>query len=307
MITVDQIQELYNIVRDNHSIFVLNSLGSDYLSEEDKDRLKTIGIDLSLEKTSFIYDSFFLGVLSDTLGKLETEKRLSYQDIKDYVKKGQYLPLTQKELFTLKSIENQCLKDIKGLQGKIFSDINQIVLNNTKIGQENFLKENIKEGVLNKKTNEEISRDLSHKTGDWSRDFDRIVQFTTQTAYEEGKSLSIEKYSDQEDPDVYKVVYNEACRHCIRLYLTKGIGSEPKIFKLSELRLNGTNIGRKVDDWKPVIGPTHPYCRCNLMEKRRGESWNSEEKQFILDKEKLNSLSKRKRVKIVINNKEFIG
>ena len=59
---------------------------------------------------------------------------------------------------------------------------------------------------------------------------------------------------------VFKDVFVGGCRHCIRLYLTGGIGSQPKIFKISDLIANGDNIGVKVNDWKPVISSTHPHC-----------------------------------------------
>lgn len=304
MLTVSQIEELQNIVRDNHSIFILNSLGSNYLFESDKQRLLSLGINLDDFSNSYIKDSFFLGVLVDSVGLLKSNN-INYQDLKTFIKSGQYLPLTSKEIATLSSIENQSLKDIRGLQGKIFSDVNQILLNNSRIEQELFIKESIKEGVLNKKTVDQISRDISDKTGDWSRDFDRIVQYTTQLAYEEGKAASIEKYSNEKDSNVYKVVYNQACRHCIRLYLTGGINSQPRIFRLSELKKNGTNIGKKVDDWLPTIGPVHPYCRCQLRELRNGEAWNDDTKSFELNSNNLQST--RKRVKIQIGDKTFIG
>lgn len=50
------------------------------------------------------------------------------------------------------------------------------------------------------------------------------------------------------------------CPDCVRLHLTAGPGSPPRIFKLSELQANGTNVGKKRAAWKAVIGPVHPWC-----------------------------------------------
>ena len=54
-------------------------------------------------------------------------------------------------------------------------------------------------------------------------------------------------------------MYAGACKECISAYLTAGFGSKPKVFKLSDLLSNGTNVGRKQKDLKPILGPHHPY------------------------------------------------
>ena len=47
-------------------------------------------------------------------------------------------------------------------------------------------------------------------------------------------------------------------------YLDGGLGSAPKVFRLDELKANGTNVGRKAAEYQPVVGPLHPWCRCTL-------------------------------------------
>lgn len=53
-----------------------------------------------------------------------------------------------------------------------------------------------------------------------------------------------------------QIVHN--CNHCRRLYV--GPDGAPRIFRLAELEANGSNVGRKVGEWRPVVGPTHPHC-----------------------------------------------
>lgn len=77
-----------------------------------------------------------------------------------------------------------------------------------------------------------------------------------------------------------KHIWTGNCRHCIAAYLTNGIGSQPKIFKLSELQENGTNIGKKVNDWKPTIYGLHPFCRCTLHKLLPGQVWDDEKGEF---------------------------
>jgi len=67
-----------------------------------------------------------------------------------------------------------------------------------------------------------------------------------------------------EEIKVYKTVMNDAklCNWCHKFYLNKD--GSPKIFALTELQENGVNDPAKKSSWKPVIGATHPRCRCQL-------------------------------------------
>lgn len=68
----------------------------------------------------------------------------------------------------------------------------------------------------------------------------------------------------QIDPLVYKqVVKDERLSPECRQLHTHPDWS-PRIYRLSELISNGTNLGKPKSEWKAVIGPTHPNCRCTL-------------------------------------------
>ena len=115
------------------------------------------------------------------------------------------------------------------------------------------------------------------------RNFDRAIETASQAAFEQGKAAEIERRAvSGNDPLVYKQVQPGACKHCISLYVTKGIGSQPLIFKLSQLRGSGSNIGRKTEDWKATIEPAHPSCRCPLYQLAEGYLWNKETQSFSI-------------------------
>jgi hypothetical protein len=63
---------------------------------------------------------------------------------------------------------------------------------------------------------------------------------------------------------VYKRVINDGklCGWCSSFYTNKD--GSPKVYTIKELAENGTNDGRPKSDWKPVLGSTHPRCRCQL-------------------------------------------
>lgn len=103
-----------------------------------------------------------------------------------------------------------------------------------------------------------------------------------------------------------KMIWSGNCRHCIRLFLTGGIGSRPKVFKLSELRANGTNIGKKVADWKPTESTVHPFCRCEIKFLPQGWVWDEQEGRFRASKvntdERVHRTSK---VRIDVGDRHF--
>lgn len=307
-LTPQQINDLLTIIHTNQAIFITKELGIEFLSEYDKSLLVDSGVDwetlYSLDSDSF-YQSFHFGMLAESLNNLKSLNKLSYQQLKDYIKQGNYIPVTNKEKSIVNSIKSQTLSDIKTHNGRIFQDLNNILHNQT---QEQFIREELEEGFLNRKSLREISNTLHHKSKDWQRDFDRIVEYQMNTAYQEGKVAWLEKANEGEEVEVYKRVFHSACKHCLSLYTTSGYLSEPRIFKTSDLRLNGTNIGRKTSEWKPVIGSTHPFCRCLIFQYPKGFLWNKETQFFDIPikQEKREILKKpREKIRIKVGGQEF--
>lgn len=302
-LTSEQIQELLSIINTNQSILVGNQLGMDFLSEYDKSLLVNAGIDLDTlydSSVDSIYQSFHFGMLAEALNNAQAINKLSYTQVKDYIKQGRYIPLTFIERETIQHIKNQTLSDVRSLNGRIFQDINGILTNEGRKKQVAFIKKEIEQGIVDQKTLRQVSNEIHKKTGDWSRDFDRIVEYQMNSAYQQGRAAMIQKNSGDEDPEVYKKVFTSACKHCVNLYLTAGPGSEPRIFKLSEIIGNGSNIGRKVPDWKATIDSTHPFCRCLLFNRRKGFDWNGETQEFDILNEKTKPQLKTPRLPIRI-------
>lgn len=307
MLTTKQVLELFSIIENNGAVFIAQTLGPDYLTTQEIERLRRMGINpksLYLPQRDFITQQFYLGLISDAMGK--DIKGVKYEDIVKNLKAGAYIPQTFKEKATIESIRKQFLGDIKSINGKIFSDLTGII-NNDEIknrkAYEEVIRNEIEQGTLKRKTYREIANEIHHKTGDWSRNFDRIVQYVGHQAFDEGRAALYEK-QDGENAQVYKDVYPGACKHCIRLYLKSGIGSEPKVFKLTELRANGNNIGRKVAELKPVIGSTHNHCRCTLHKLEEGMIWDPEKGKFV--RERKIEIKGRQPVKITFNGKEYL-
>jgi hypothetical protein len=116
-------------------------------------------------------------------------------------------------------------------------------------------------GVARDDSMANIIRRLKRKVGESERNWALVVVTELHNAKEEGKALSLARHG--RDALVYKLPRPDACRFCKQLYLKDG---RPRIFKLSTLVKNGSNVSRKQKEWKPVIGVVHPACQCELHE-----------------------------------------
>jgi len=104
-----------------------------------------------------------------------------------------------------------------------------------------------------------LASDLGHDTGEWRRDLKRVAATEMQRAFQEGVAHGLK---EKHGPSalVFKRPNPDACDACVKLHLTAGRGSPPRLFFLSELIDNGSNVGRRKRDWKPVVGTVHPWC-----------------------------------------------
>lgn len=295
----EQIKELLDVIDHSTNIFIAKNLGEDYLTKEEIHKLSTVGIDASKlynQDIDALRQSFYFGLISDSLGT--DANKITFDELKKYLKSGQHIPLTKTEQYALDSIKRQSLSDIKANQGRIFQDVNNVISSkekNKRVAYEKVIRDEISEGLLKQKTVGEIARELGKKTGDWSRNFSRIVEFQSHAALSEGRIANIERMGGK---NVYMDVYPGACKHCVRLYLTDGIGSKPIIFDINTLKRNGNNIGRKAAEWLPVIPPSHPWCRCHPTAYRTGSIWNDKTKRFELGQELV--ITGRKPIKFTV-------
>jgi len=60
-----------------------------------------------------------------------------------------------------------------------------------------------------------------------------------------------------------------ACPECAKFWYLED-GMTPRVYKMSELLANGSNIGKKKADWKPTIDSTHPNESHILSELKPG-------------------------------------
>lgn len=115
---------------------------------------------------------------------------------------------------------------------------------------------------------------LNGQVKDWSMRWKMIVTTELSRASNYGALDAIFQNNKGQDPKeiyVYKVGPNDGatCKYCKRFWFMSD-GVTPKVYKLSELIANGTNIGRKQRDWKPTVDVTHPNGRHTLVQLQSG-------------------------------------
>jgi len=301
--TTQEIDKIVSVVGYHYSMLIFTSLGEEVLTDSDRLLLESYGVDVEKLKEEFppYLRMFMLGRLTAILNDQQV-RQLDKKDFDKYLERGQFIPLSEREREEYRVSREMTYGHLKGLANKVTTEARDIILEENK---KQIISEEISQGVKDRLSIDSIVSNLGHRTGEWDRDWKRIVVTEMQNIYNQGRASEIgRKYGD--GSLVWKQVFPLACRHCIKLYLTNGIGSAPRIFKLSALIGNGNNMNLKVDYWKPIIGATHPHCRCDLREVFEGQVFNEEKQVFEYTTERLRKVDRKSKIKITVGDKEFL-
>jgi hypothetical protein len=108
-----------------------------------------------------------------------------------------------------------------------------------------------------------LRQTLVGRVDNWQFRYKTIVTTELNRASNWGSLDAIVHNSPELSPDQIYVFkqgnkpHHGACDHCAKFwYLNDGI--TPKVYLLSELIANGSNIGKKQKDWQPTVDSTHP-------------------------------------------------
>lgn len=253
--TPQQINEMLDLIDAYFIRYGVSNISSEYLTKQEEDILKKFGIS-TVNKINAVDDSFRYGILSEAL---ENTKGMTYRQVKQAIMSKNFLPLTAPERAALDAARYYAYSEIKGLGNRVKSNANNIAIEVDRAMRtkyEKVIQTESVQAIMKREGMKQLSSRLGNATQDWSRDFDRMADYIMHRSHSEGRAFAMER----QDPNaqVHVHVQSTACNHCRRLYLNSD--NTPKIFSLAELRANGTNVGRKVAQWKPVLPPAHPWC-----------------------------------------------
>lgn len=248
---------IHHLIKLYHLNFLFDTIGRDYLSESELKYLEdNLGkTKIQQDKIPILDKIFAFGQVAEKIG-LENANKLTIKDLEDYLKTNK--PKINDQL---RAIKEQAYLDVLSKQFQIEKDLRQKIINDS---QE-------KGGVEDIKISS-IYDYIKSKFEDWSY-LKNTISYVSECALNQGKAEEIRSQSDEKDPLVYKVPIQDEklCVHCRKAYL--GSNGAPKLFKLSELEANGTNIGRKQSEWKPTLGQLHPHCYDKETEVLTNEGW----------------------------------
>ncbi|HSH65340.1 MAG TPA: hypothetical protein VLB84_05950 [Bacteroidia bacterium] len=175
----------------------------------------------------------------------------------------------------------------------------------------------IKDALENSKTLENLASRFGHYTKNWNIDWRWIAFHIIQDNYCIRRANEFKKLLKSEIKVYKNSIYEMNFPAFNKLYLTDWTNpkSAPRVFLLSELAANGSNLGRKKEEWKPVIGITdfgfykypesdeivHYYDSSYITTISDGDIWDEQEQKFKNDKK----VTRKFNIRITVNGKDY--
>lgn len=287
--------QIKTLIKLYHLNFLFDVVGSDFLSE---DELTFLEDNLGKSKLNYsnipLLDKIFaFGQISQKIG-LQNANKITKKDLEDWLKENKVKATNQ-----LEKIKAQAYLDVLSKQFQIEKDLRQ--------------------GILNESNKEEFKMSdvvdyIKGKFEDWSY-LKQSISYVSESALNEGKAEEIKSQAGKEginDPIVYKVpiMDEKLCPNCRKAYLNSD--GNPRLFKLSELAGNGTNIGKKPNAWLPTLGQMHPHCRCLLQyfeelpnTSKSDYEFDESKQRYILKAKKEHKVQRRSKVVVFVGEKKF--
>lgn len=295
LISPQQLAELRRIIGDYHEAYVAGMLSPGLLSPQEFERLVAAGILTQDGRAAAeegqpapaahagVAEAYQYGRQLAAEPSRERQGMLRTIPFSEY-KRRPPQPLSRTEREAIHWAEEHAAEYVRGLSKRIAAELtSQVVAASTEharerpgvdeleIGESPLTREDIRDVVITSVKKREAWRKivtrLGDQSGDWSRDLGRIAATEKTRALQEGfaRGLAKQQRKDPAKIRVAKLPAPTACKHCVALHLTGGAGSPPRIFPLSELVSNGSNVGKRARDWLPTVGPVHPWCQCELV------------------------------------------
>lgn len=272
LLTPEQLQKVQKIVEKHHNAFIVSAIGPEAVDPGVLTELEQAGLiegHLNSVEQAYLYGQL-LGILQN-----KATANLSFDAFQKYVRKNP-IPLSVPEQRAVKFAQLSAAGYLKGLGNKVNQQTGNILIeadSKLRAKLERVVRDKTAQNIAKRETAKQLKSDLGWASKDWTRDWDRIAVTEKQTAMQTGLADHIAKRYGEEAL-VAKRVMPDSCRHCSRIY--NGPDGNPRIFPLSTLVANGTNVGKKTAEWQAVIGTIHPHCSCQLLRIPDGYGFNKE-------------------------------
>ncbi len=274
-LTKEQLAKLLAIVDEIHHVFISQYLTPAVLPRAVVKKLERAGV--ATPKVQGVRDAYRYGLLAANLpSEDQTSPGPTFAQVQEKLRRDP-MPLSAVERQAIRAAEMMAGRYISGIGERIKTDLTQRVMESdarSRAADRKAYRKTIAHGIEQRRSNRQVASDLGHKTQDWARDMERVANTELSDAMQQGTAQEAAKRGGG-NARVAKVFANACCKYCRLLYSERDGTDRPHIFPLAVLEANGTNVGRKARDWLPIIGPTHPNCRCTLVNVPRGMAFNS--------------------------------
>jgi len=270
-----EVEKLVRIVRLHHAAFLVEAFGPeaaglDRASLRELVRLGLVGEEEAAGKGADpVGDAWLAGRVLARLRDLQDQadavgEGLTYDQVEEELRRDP-VTLGPVERRALQAARNSAGQYCRGLGNTVDEDLRAVAIE-ADDAQADWFREHIEEAtaeaIARRFTVDHLRSELGHRTGDWARDLERIAATELKNAHSEG----VATYLEEEHGDqalVAKIPNPGACPSCLEAYTTDG--ATPRVFTLAALRANGSNVGRKARERKPVVESHHPHCDCELV------------------------------------------
>lgn len=260
-LTPRQLQIIQAIIARYHQAFVVNWISPSAVPADVLAELKRRG--MVNPQAATIEESYTLGQAIERASSPQAQG-MSFAAFQEAVRKMP-IALTQPEQHAVTLAEQRAAQLIVGLGNRIDTQTGQVLIEADQEQRRELrqkVNEKVVEAVEQRLDPKRLKSELGWAIQDWTRDLNRIALTEKHTAMETGKADYYAATTPGGDPDVAILAAPNCCELCASL--TRGPDGAPRIFKLSELEANGTNVGRKAAQARPVTGSIHPNCVCKM-------------------------------------------
>jgi hypothetical protein len=289
VLTDTQIKAIKDIINKHFNRFLISTIGPEAVSDEEIRKLAEQGeLDNIIRKDDYFRLAYLLGKLRGTAG--EDPSNISVNQFKQNLSTNPP-GLTQSDLLSIDHAKKNAANFIDGLKDNTEKIMEGIIRDNNYEAQLEQLNETVRpalERLLREGTNvRELVNDLRNKTNDIQTDWKRILVTELNKIHNRASINEIahrNKGKSNDDILVYCIGPLDAftCSECIKFYHD---GGSYKIYRLSELKANGTNYGKKRTAWSASVPPLHVSCRHRLVELPQGFSLDENGKVYFVGPE----------------------
>lgn len=266
----EALQKILDIIKKRHNLFAYKIGLREQLSDDDiRDLVKEYGAEGLHQIQKFMSDAYYAGYIRSKDFKTTPHTIVSHETFANASKPV----LNDLQKYSIEHSNEVLNGYIQGLSSQAATAMTQLVQSyNNAYKNQLMTKVGVPMSIINEQANRsvgELATAMKDVAGQVSRDWGRVSRTETTNAINIGMTDRIVKQNSDRNPNeilVMKRVVNDAalCKHCFRLHLMPD-GVTPRVYTLEEVLGNGTNIGRKANDWEMTIGAVHPNCRCSLI------------------------------------------